>query len=281
MQFVINFESIMSLIIGVLIIVIIWVVQGIIGIGIKRKFIKSKYLPRDAINGILIFIQFIAALFILFGILYVFGIFDSNSLLSMSAIISTAIGFACAIAVGNIVAGFYIMISRPYNIGDFIKISGSEGFIEEIGLNYTIIKNARTGIIYRIPNKVAMNENLVIFEFAKLRAYEKKPKKRFLGFVSVLRDLIDDEEVMKYGFSIEHDTDDDPKRVSDILEKLCDRWSKILGYKPTLEYDYISFRIKIRIILTASEMSVIQTHLNNFYEDLWYELYEKTSEGSK
>jgi len=280
MQFLVTFESIMSLLIGIIIFVIIWAIQGLIGIGIKRKFIKSKYLPRDAINGILYFIQFLAALFILFGVLYMFGIFDQSSLLSLSAMISTALGFACAIAVGNLVAGFYIMISRPYNIGDFIKIAGSEGFVQEIGLNYTKLENPRTGIIYRIPNKVVMNENIVIFETTRIIETPKEKKRKWYGVFSVLGDLIDSEETIKYGISIEHSLNDDPKEVSDILQQLCIRWSKVFGYKPTLEYDYISARVKIRFIITANDMQVIQSNLNKFYDDLWHSLHEKKSEES-
>lgn len=279
MQFI-TFESIMSLIIGIIIFVTIWIVQALIGIGIKRKFFKSKYLPRDAINGILYFIQFIAALFILFGVLYMFGVFDNNSLLSISAMVSTALGFACAIAVGNLVAGFYIMISRPYNIGDFIKIAGSEGFVQEIGLNYTKLQNARTGTIIRIPNKVVMNENLVIFESTRIETQQEEKKSKWLGILSVLGDILNSEETIKYGFSIEHSLADDPKEVAHTLNLFCIRWGKVFGYKPTLEYDYIAARVKIRFIITANDMQLIQSHLNQFYDDLWHTLHDQKKEGS-
>ena len=65
MQF--NLENFINiLIITGIIIAIIWITQLLLNYFIKRKFKKSKKLPRDAINGLQYVIQFIAAIIILF-----------------------------------------------------------------------------------------------------------------------------------------------------------------------------------------------------------------------
>jgi small-conductance mechanosensitive channel len=53
------------------------------------------------------------------------------------ALTGTAIGFASTQTVGNFLAGFYIMISRPFMVRDYVKIGDVEGEVKEITINYT------------------------------------------------------------------------------------------------------------------------------------------------
>ena len=50
-----------------------------------------------------------------FAIVFLFEV-KTGTLLSFSALIGTTIGFGLAIVIGNIVAGFYLIGMRPFNI---------------------------------------------------------------------------------------------------------------------------------------------------------------------
>src|SRR5918996_254812 len=47
------------------------------------------------------------------------------------------IGFAASNLIGNIIAGIYLAITRPFRIGDRIKVFDGDGKVSDIGLLYT------------------------------------------------------------------------------------------------------------------------------------------------
>ena len=277
MQF--NIEQFINiLIITGIIIGVIWIIELLLNYFIKRKFKKSKKLPRDAINGLQYVIQFIAAIIILFSILYAFGIFDESAILSFSTIFSTAIGFASAIAVGNLVAGFYLMITRPYHIGDYIQSGDLEGFVLEIGLNYTKIEDATTNIIYQVPNKVAMGENLVIYKTTKVEPKdEKKDDKKW--YKIDVHDIIGPEKADKYVFLMEIELGLSPDIVIQKLNAICDKWEGKFGYKPIYRFESISWRASVRMVITSGKMTNIQSQLDKFLDDVWMTLNSNMEES--
>ncbi len=47
------------------------------------------------------------------------------------------IGFAASNLIGNVIAGIYLAITRPFSIGDRIKIFNEDGRVSDIRLIYT------------------------------------------------------------------------------------------------------------------------------------------------
>lgn len=86
----------------------------------------------------------------------------SGLLLGFSAIIGTAIGFASTTSMSNFIAGLYILISRPFAVGDYIIIPGMnmEGVVREITINYTRIK-LPTGNRASIVNGSLINQSII------------------------------------------------------------------------------------------------------------------------
>ncbi len=56
---------------------------------------------------------------------------------SISTISGLVIGFAASNLIGNVIAGIYLAITRPFRIGDRIKVFNGEGTVSDIGLLYT------------------------------------------------------------------------------------------------------------------------------------------------
>ena len=94
-----------------------------------------------------------------------------GSLIGLSALIGTAVGFASTQTVGNFISGIYLMIARPFTIGDYVILPkmGVEGIIKEITVNYTKIltPNGTTAII--------ANRSLIDTQFINTR-YEIEVK---------------------------------------------------------------------------------------------------------
>ena len=56
---------------------------------------------------------------------------------SLSTISGLVIGFAASNLIGNVIAGIYLAITRPFRIGDRIKVFNGNGRVTDIGLLYT------------------------------------------------------------------------------------------------------------------------------------------------
>jgi len=74
-----------------------------------------------------------------------------GALLAGAGIAGLAIGFGAQNLVKDIITGFFIIFEDQFSVGDYIKTSNFEGFVEEIGLRTTKIKSW-TGLLHIIPN---------------------------------------------------------------------------------------------------------------------------------
>ena len=85
-----------------------------------------------------------------------------GTLLGISAILGTAIGFASTTTVGNFLAGLYIMAARPFLIGDYIILPDTkvEGRVKEITVNYTKI-TLPTGNTILVSNSRFLGQSIV------------------------------------------------------------------------------------------------------------------------
>ncbi len=85
-----------------------------------------------------------------------------GTLLGISAILGTAIGFASTTTMGNFLAGLYIMAARPFLIGDYIILpdTKAEGRVKEITVNYTKI-TLPTGNTILVSNGKFLGQSII------------------------------------------------------------------------------------------------------------------------
>ena len=82
------------------------------------------------------------------AILSVFGI-ETTSFAALLAVADIAIGAAWAGLLANFAAGIFLILLRPFKVGDFIAAAGVTGTVREIGLFTTVIDqpdNVRTTV---------------------------------------------------------------------------------------------------------------------------------------
>lgn len=83
------------------------------------------------------------------------------SLFAGAGILAIIIGFASQAAFSNIISGIFIVTSKPFRVGDFIKISDEFiGTVEDITLRHTVIRNNENRRII-IPNAVINNQTII------------------------------------------------------------------------------------------------------------------------
>ncbi|MDQ0482075.1 mechanosensitive ion channel family protein [Guptibacillus hwajinpoensis] len=76
---------------------------------------------------------------------------DVTTLIAGAGVVGLAVGFGAQNLVRDIITGFFIIFEKQFSVGDYVRISGVEGFVEEIGLRVTKIKSW-TGELHILPN---------------------------------------------------------------------------------------------------------------------------------
>jgi small conductance mechanosensitive channel len=106
--------------------------------------------------------------------------------------ISLGAGLALQGLLANYAAGFNIIITRPFVVGDTITVQGVTGIVKEVLLAYTVI-NDQDGVRITIPNKHIVGEVLhnsihdSLLELTVGIAYKEDP----LQVITILESVID------------------------------------------------------------------------------------------
>jgi len=84
-----------------------------------------------------------------------------TTLLTGAGVLAAIVGFASQSAFSNIISGFFLVIFKPFSVGDRVKIGQLyTGDVEDITLRHTIIKDFENRRIV-IPNSVISNETII------------------------------------------------------------------------------------------------------------------------
>jgi small-conductance mechanosensitive channel len=97
----------------------------------------------------------IIALFVS-AVLTVWGV-DLSGLLVGAGFLGIVVGLAARQTLGSIIAGFVLMFSRPFTIGDWIEVGDNEGIVTEITIMNTRMENF-DGETVVIPNDRVNNQ---------------------------------------------------------------------------------------------------------------------------
>ncbi|RCW71837.1 mechanosensitive ion channel family protein [Saliterribacillus persicus] len=90
-------------------------------------------------------------------IVMLFGIFDVpfGPLLASAGVVGLAIGFGAQGLVSDIVTGFFILLEKQIEVGDYVTTGGYSGIVEEVGLRTTQIRGF-DGTLNFVPNRDVM-----------------------------------------------------------------------------------------------------------------------------
>jgi small conductance mechanosensitive channel len=87
--------------------------------------------------------------------------FQAADLIKMLGIGSVAIGFAFQNILQNFLAGILLLVNEPFQLGDFISVTGIEGNVEGIQARATVIKTSE-GRDVVIPNAVLFTNPVAV-----------------------------------------------------------------------------------------------------------------------
>ncbi len=101
---------------------------------------------------------------IIIGLITALGTMGINvtALVTSLGLAGFALGFALKDSLSNILAGFIILFYQPFNIGDHIDVSKTEGDVVDINLRYTVLK--AEGEHCMVPNATVLTSVVTIKE---------------------------------------------------------------------------------------------------------------------
>lgn len=135
--------------------VVLWVVGGWL-IGVASKLITRTLRTRldqtltTYIDGAL---RVVLKIVLIVAILGVFGV-ESTSFAALIAAAGVAIGMAWSGLLANFAAGVFLVVLRPFKVGDVITAAGVSGEVKEIGLFATTLDNRNNTRIFVGNNKL-------------------------------------------------------------------------------------------------------------------------------
>src|SRR5690349_2997492 len=127
------------------------------GASTKLKVDPTKY---NFLKNAVEFIVYIIAIIVIFHSIPKLRNYGT-ALFAGAGVLAAIVGFASQSAFSNIVSGIFIVIFRPFSVGDRIKVGQLyTGDVEDITLRHTVIKDFENRRIV-IPNSVVNNETII------------------------------------------------------------------------------------------------------------------------
>lgn len=83
-----------------------------------------------------------------------------SALLGAAGVISIAIGYASQTSIANIISGLFLMIERPFKLGDMVVIGGEKGKVAEVNL-FAVLLHTESGVMVRIPHEKILKNKCV------------------------------------------------------------------------------------------------------------------------
>ena len=115
-----------------------------------KLLVKSKLDP--TLHGFLLSVTGIV-LYIVLGItaLAILNPSMVGGMVALLGVFGLAVSLAVKDSLANLAGGMSVLFTKPFSLGDYVKLGGNEGTVEEIRLNYTVLKTVDNKTIL-IPN---------------------------------------------------------------------------------------------------------------------------------
>lgn len=191
-----------------------WVIgRWLIGfaVGLVQKALGQQRVDPTVLRYVGNFISVTLNIILVIGILGYFGV-QTTSLAALIAAVGLAIGMAWSGLLANLAAGGFIIVLRPFKVGDFISAGGVVGTVTEIGLFVTAI-NTPDNVMTLVGNNKIFSDNIQNFTHNAYRRVDLQAqlsgatdykaaaallKERIGGITNVLKEPGVDVEIIEF-----------------------------------------------------------------------------------
>jgi MscS family membrane protein len=169
---------------------------------VAEAIVSSEHLRRRSLDSQLIrlgmrFAGIVIAVGLLIQGAYELG-FPAYSVLAGLGVGGLAVALAARDSLANLLGSMLIMIEKPFRVGHYVRVSGSEGTVEDVGFRSTRIRTLDNSLI-SIPNNAIVNatvENLTLRAMRRQRFFVQvtydTPRAKIEALVAEIKQLIAD-----------------------------------------------------------------------------------------
>jgi small-conductance mechanosensitive channel len=132
---------------------------------LRRTTMRMLARSRAQANVTILLGNLAQVLVIVLGLLGVLAIYTRDAfgwILTSFSVIGLVVGLSLQDILKNFFAGIWVLVERPFRIGDTIDVGGSSGVVEEIAFRTTMLKTA-DGREIIVPNGVFMTSAVTNF----------------------------------------------------------------------------------------------------------------------
>jgi small conductance mechanosensitive channel len=180
-------------------------------VGLVEKALARQSVDPTVLRYVGSFITVTLNILLVVGILGYFGV-QTTSLAALIAAIGLAIGMAWSGLLANLAAGGFIIVLRPFKVGDFVSAGGVTGTVKEIGLFATAI-NTPDNVLTLVGNNKIFSDTIQNYTHNPYRRVELKAqlsgaadwqaaaavlKQRIAAIPNVLSDPPVDVEILEF-----------------------------------------------------------------------------------
>jgi len=142
--------------------IIFYILVGVISVECIRKMISNslrRVLDEYSIRGIVSFFRIVGYAVLLIVITsaqqgsVVFGA-------TLGGFMGLLLGMASKESLGNAISGIFLIITKPFRIGESINVAGGEGRVVDIKMMYTVVDSGEQKVL--IPNSKIMGNVIKI-----------------------------------------------------------------------------------------------------------------------
>ncbi len=146
-----------------------------------------------------------------------------SALFAGAGVFAAVIAFASQKAFSNIIGGIFILIFKPFRVGDIVEVTNTKGKVEEITLRHTIIRDYEFRRIV-IPNSIISDEVII-----NSSIIDEKIRKRIEFGIAYGADVdlakkIIIEEICKHPDCIDNRTPEEKKNNKEIVKIDMTQW---------------------------------------------------------
>ncbi|AGY59118.1 mechanosensitive ion channel family protein [Gloeobacter kilaueensis] len=139
-------------------------------VSLTRRALDKQRIEPTLVRYLASVISVLANIALIIAILGFFGV-ETTSFAALFAAAGIAIGAAWAGLLANFAAGAFIIVLRPYKVGDFITAGGVTGTVKELGLFVTAIDTPDNVLVFVGNNKI-FSDNIQNFSVNPYRRVE-------------------------------------------------------------------------------------------------------------
>ena len=153
------------LLVATRVVITVVVVVGIyLGLGVLKRFIYEFAQERTALTqhqAEIIYLSSQVGIYLL-ALIVILGVWQINlgGLLVGAGFLGIVVGLAARQTLGSLIAGFVLMFSRPFEIGDWVAIGDHEGIVTEITIVNTRIQTF-DGEYAMLPNDLVGSSEII------------------------------------------------------------------------------------------------------------------------